>query len=185
MKPEFHYRVSTTRNCPPIISQLHPLYIVNPHFARFNFSIISHPRLVSQMISSMGVLRLTFLPKGTLSVSHVCYIPFLSHSPWFDDRNDDGEECKLRSSLLCNFLLPPVITSFLNLIIPPRSTVPTHPGSVLPYVTDSASRGFERRGTLNCTALHNNHFLRAGANLIYLAEPIALTVEVLQRTAKL
>ena len=75
---------------------------------------------------------------------------------------------------------PPSYYFFLEPNYSPRSTVPIHPGSVLPYVTDSASRGFERRGPLNCSALHNNHFPRAGANLIYLAEPTALTVKVLQ-----
>jgi len=49
--------------------------------------------------------------------SHACYVPCQFHSPWFAHLAIYGEEYKLWSFSLCNFLHPPVTSSILGLNI--------------------------------------------------------------------
>jgi hypothetical protein len=85
--PKFYYCV---HSIPPLVltvSQMHPVHTFPPYFPKIQSNIIlpSTPRPSEWSL----LFRLTNKNCVWISLlSHVCYMPLPSHSPWFDHPNN-------------------------------------------------------------------------------------------------
>jgi len=121
---KFYYRVHISPPLLPIVSQMYPVHTFPPYYPMIHFNIIfpSMPKF------SEWSLPFSFFNKNIVSIyrlSHACFIPRPSHSPWFDHPNIiclSVQFMKLHimqsspASLLSSNILPSTLFSYsLNL----------------------------------------------------------------------
>jgi len=107
-----HYRIHKCPSPFPILSHINSAHALTSHFLKIHLII-----LPSMLGSSKWFLSLMFIhqnPLYTSTLPHMCYMPRLPHSSWFDPWTILSEEYRSLSSSLCSFLHSPVTLILLG-----------------------------------------------------------------------
>jgi hypothetical protein len=84
--PKVHYRIHNSPPPAPILSQIDSVHVPHPTSRKSILILSSHLRLG---LSSGSLPQVSPLkPFMQLSSPHTCYIPWPSHSSWFNHPND-------------------------------------------------------------------------------------------------